>query len=591
MKLSKNSEYTLTQRYLIRNKDNEVIETPRKLFRRVAKSIAEVELQYGKTKQEVKILEREFFNMMTKLEFLPNSPTLMNAGTKLGQLSACFVLPIPDDIIGIFDAVKHAAMIHKSGGGTGFTFQNLRPKDDVVKSTCGTASGPLSFARVIDVATEVIKQGGKRRGANMGIQSCHHPDIAEFIISKEKEGVECPKCGWIVRNANTSALANFNLSVSCTDKFLEAVKNDDFYELINPRTGKVVRKEKARVTWNLLQTMSWKNGEPAVVFIDNMNRDNPTPTLGLFEATNPCGETPLLPYESCNLGSINLSSLFRKNKKNGDRIDWERLKKLTKLSVIFLDNVIDANHYPLPEIKEATLRTRKIGLGVMGWADLLIKLEIPYDSNEGVELAKKIMKFIRDEGIKTSEEIGATKGDFPAKSISIYADRPNMRNATITTIAPTGTISIIAGCSQSIEPLFAIITQRNVADSLGKNLKEVNPVVKELMQEKGYWNTSVEKALQGNQCIIIPQEIKEKVPTAHKVSPEWHVRMQAAFQKYTHNAVSKTVNLPEETDVDTIGKIYLMAHKLGCKGITVYRNGSRKYQLLESNDGACPSCD
>lgn len=574
IKLSKNAHFILAQRYLLKDENRELIETPAKMFRRVAKAIAEVELNYGATKKEAKDLERRFYNMMTKFEFLPNSPTLMNAGTNIGQLSACFVLPVGDDIDEIFSAVHYTARIHKTGGGTGFSFSRLRPKNDVVKSTGGIASGPLSFMQVFDVATEVIKQGGKRRGANMGILRVDHPDIQDFIIAKEKEGV----------------LKNFNLSVAITDKFMEAVKNDGDFDLINPRTKKVVKTLKARVIWNLLCFMSWKNGEPAVIFIDKINADNPTPEIGKIESMNPCGEQPLLPYESCNLGSINISKFYKN--RNG-KIDWIKLEKVVKLAVRFLDNVIDANRFPLPEIREITLANRKIGLGIMGWADLLIRIGLRYDSQEAVNLGEKIMKFIHDKAEEMSVELGETKLPFQNQPFSKFKDSRRRRNATLTTIAPTGTISLIADCSQSIEPIFAILQKRNVKDTLGANLFEINPSVKRSLQLKGLWNKQLEEAIAitgSSKCLSLPNEIKKFIVTSAEVSPEWHVKMQAAFQKFTDNAVSKTVNLPNSAEISDIEQIYLMAYKLGVKGITVYRDGSRKYQLLENADGKCPTC-
>jgi len=566
MKLSSNARYILQQRYLLRDENRNIIETPTQLFRRVARTIANVELKYGKSKSEVKALEREFYKMITRFEFLPNSPTLFNAGTELGQLSACFVLPVHDNLDDIFNAVHYTAKIFKTGGGCGFSFSRLRPKDDVVKSTGGVASGPLSFMQVFDAATNVIKQGGKRRGASMGILRCDHPDIFDFIVSKEKEGF----------------LKNFNLSVAITNQFMEAVENDTDFHLINPRNNKKVKTIKARSLWNLLITMSWKNGEPAVIFIDKMNEYNPTPEVGLIEATNPCSELPLLPYESCNLGSINLNKFYR-NRKNGDGIDWKKLKKVVRLTTRLLDNVIDANKFPLEQIKEATLGNRKIGLGVMGWADLLLQLGVRYDSVQAVALGKKVMKFIRDEGMQMSRELGKEKGSFPNKDKSIYKNEPFMRNATITTVAPCGTIALIANCSNGVEPIFALVQKRHVKGTLGKDLIEVNPAVKRSLELKGLWSLEMEEALakdgikdNGN----IPDKMKRAFVTSFDVSPEWHVKMQAAFQEFTHNAISKTINLPNHATINDIEKIYLLAYSLNCKGITVYRDGSRTNQLL-----------
>lgn len=573
--LSPNALFILQQRYLQRNENRDVVETPTQMFKRVAKAIADIELLYGKDKSFVKNLEKEFYNTMMRLEFLPNSPTLMNAGTKLGQLAACFVLPVEDDIDSIFNAVHYTAKIHQSGGGTGFSFSKLRPKGDVVKSTGGIASGPLSFMEVFNSATNVIKQGGKRRGANMGILRVDHPDIEDFIITKEKEGI----------------FSNFNFSVGITDKFMEAVVKDADFELINPRNKKPMKTIKARVIWNLLCYMSWKNGEPAVIFLDTINKGNPTPEVGELEATNPCGETPLLPYEACNLGSINLSKFIKKN--GTVKIDYDKLRKTVRLAIRFLDNVIDANKYPLPEIKEASLANRKIGLGVMGFADMLLYLGIKYNSPAALQIAEDIMKVILEEATKTSEELGKEKGNFPNKDKSIYKSKPFMRNATLTTIAPTGTISIIANCSYGIEPIFAVVQRRNVKETLGKDLIEVNPAVKRSLELKGLWNPEIEKTLvttQCKNCIVIPKEMKEALVTSAEISPEGHLKMQAAFQKYTHNAVSKTINLPAATTVNDIEAIYILAHKLGIKGVTIYRDGSRNYQLLTREDGSCPTC-
>lgn len=572
MNLSENAKYILKQRYLKKDENRETIESPRQLFRRVAKAIAEIDLRYGKTKEEVKKEETDFLNIMLKFEFLPNSPTLMNAGTDLGQLSACFVLPVEDDIDAIFEAVHYTAKIHKTGGGTGMSFSRLRPKDDIVKSTGGIASGPISFMTVFDAATEVIKQGGKRRGANMGLLRVDHPDIFDFIVLKEKEGV----------------LRNFNISIGLTKEFMEAVEKDLDFNLINPKTHKVSKTIRARALWNLIITMSWKNGEPGVIFLDKMNDTNPTPELGEIESTNPCAEQPLLPYESCNLGSINLS-MFVKNGK----IEWTKLGKVVRLSVRFLDNVVDANKYPLPQIEQMTLGNRKIGLGVMGWADMLLMLGIRYDSDQGIDLAKKIMQFIQKEGFQMSQELGKEKGNFPNKPKSIYKDLQYLRNATITTIAPTGTISIIANCSSGIEPIYAVVQRRNVKETLGKDLIEVNPAIRRSLELKGLWSPLMEDALKKTQCVkctLLPKETKDVVVTSAEIKPEYHVKMQAAFQEYTDNAVSKTINLPPDATPNDIEDIYLLAYKLECKGITIYRDGSRKHQLLTKEEGVCPVC-
>jgi len=589
VKLSRNAQFILSQRYLLKDEDGEVVETPTKLFRRVAKTVANVELNYGKTKQETKQLEKEFFNIIKKLEFLPNSPALFNSGTELSQLFACFALPVDDSLDGIFMGVYKSAKIFQTGGGVGYNFSNLRPKDDKVKTTQGVASGPLTFMNVYNEMCETIKQGSKRRGAMMGILNVNHPQIMDFIVAKEYEfsTVNCPNCG-AKNTVSKKILSNFNLSVGLDEKFMKALETDGDYSLINPRTKRVAQRIKARAIWNTLVTMSWKNGEPAVLFFDNINKTNPTPELGRLEITNPCSELPLLPYESCVLGSINLSKFIKLNGKT--KFDYEKLRKVVRLTVRFLDNMIDANKFPFDEIREVTLGNRKIGLGVMGWADALILLGIQYDSDEAVSLARQIMKFISGEGKQMSRELGKEKGNFPNKDKSIYKNEEYMRNATITSIAPTGTISIIADCSQSIEPVFALVQKRNVEESLGKTLLEINRAVKLLMIKRNLWNPETEEKLSSGSCIIIPKEIRKLVPTANDIAPEWHVKMQATFQEFVDNAVSKTCNLPNNTTIDDVEKIYLMAHRLGCKGITIYRDGSRKHQLLESNDGKCPTC-
>ena len=491
-----------------------------------------------------------------------NSPTLMNAGTDIGQLSACFVLPVGDSIEEIFDALKYMALIHKSGGGTGFSFSRLRPRGDIVRSTMGVASGPLSFMKIFDVATEVIKQGGKRRGANMGILRVDHPDIIDFITAKEKEGV----------------LTNFNISVGVTDEFMEAVENDGYYSLINPRNGAVVRRLKARAVFDLMATAAWKTGDPGLMFLDEINRRNPTPHVGVIESTNPCGEVPLLPYESCNLGSINLSKMVR----NGE-IDWEKIKRTVRTAVHFLDNVIDANKYPIPQVEKATKSNRKIGLGVMGFAELLIKLGVPYDSEEAIKTAEKVMSFISEEARKKSIELGEERGSFPNFSGSVWEKKgyKTVRNATVTSIAPTGTISIIAGTSSGIEPLFAVAFVRNV---MGTQLLEVNPVFEQIAKERGFYSTELISKITRTGSVQnlseVPPDIRRIFVTALEIAPEWHVRMQAAFQKYTDNAVSKTVNLPNEATIDDVRRIFLMAYKLKCKGITIYRYGSKAEQVL-----------
>ncbi len=618
LKLSINAIKVLESRYLLRNEKGEIIETPREMFYRTARYLALVDILYhedvydpkGKQKRrnldfsgkcdlsehELEMLRRafrvmnyrghmkvnfsdvlrilkdrwseiesvatEFYNIMVNRLFIPNSPTLMNSNTRLGQLSACFVLPVPDSIEGIFDAVKYAAMIHKSGGGTGFSFSRLRPKGDVVASTMGVASGPLSFMRVFDVATDVIKQGGKRRGANMGVLNVHHPDIVDFITSKDSEN---------------KVLSNFNISVAITDEFMEALVNDDYYALRNPRTGEEVKRIKARQVWNLIVTQAWKTGDPGIIFIDEINRRHPVKHLGEIESTNPCGEQPLLPYESCNLGSINLS-LFVEN----GEIKWDRLRKVVHTSVHLMDNVIDANNFPLPQIAETTRKSRKIGLGVMGWAEMLIKLGIPYDSEEAVKLGEKVMKFINDESHRASMKLAEKRGVFPAWEGSEWWKKGiKIRNATTTTIAPTGTISIIAGTSSSIEPLFAIVFVRKVLN--GEELLEVNPLFEEIAKKRGFYSEELMMKIARTgtlEDVDVPEDVKKIFRTSLEISPEWHVAMQAAFQKYVDNAVSKTVNLRNSASIDDVDKVYMLAYRLKCKGVTIYRDKSKSEQVI-----------
>ncbi len=568
MGLSLNALVVMKKRYLRRDKHGKVIETPRQVFERVAKAIAKGDEKYGKSKKEIEETERNFLDMLVNLEFLPNSPTLMNAGTKLGQLSACFVLPIEDSVESIFGTMRDAALVQKSGGGAGYSFSNLRPKEDVVQGIGGIAAGPLFFVHAFDSALRGIKQGMKRYSTNMGILRVDHPDILDFIMAKEKEGI----------------LSTFNLSVGVTEKFMKAVQRDGDYELINPRNDKVEKKMKARAVWNLIITMAWKNGEPGVIFLDRMNKYNPTPHVDKIQATNPCGEQPLLPHESCNLGSINLSKMV-----TNSRMSWKKLESTVRNAVHFLDNVVDLNKYPTEETEKMTKSNRKIGLGVMGFADMLIKLGIPYNSKKAVKMAKKVMKFIRDEGRKMSEELGKERGSFPNFKGSLWDKKgyKHMRNATVTTIAPTSNISIVAGCSSSIEPLFAISYIRNVASSLGQNLVETNPLFEQAAIQEGFYSEELMDEVLSEGSIQnlkdIPKKIRKFFVTAHDISPEWHVKMQAAFQRYTDNAVSKTVNFPHHTTPNDIENVYNLAYDLGCKGITVYRDGSRKQQIINNS--------
>ncbi|HLC01283.1 MAG TPA: adenosylcobalamin-dependent ribonucleoside-diphosphate reductase [Candidatus Bathyarchaeia archaeon] len=558
-KLTVNAMEVLKARYLLRDEQENITENPTQLFQRVAKAIAKVDAIFSEDQAQT---EETFFQMMAKLEFIPNTPTLFNAGTQIGQLSACFVLPVQDSLEHIFTTVKNMALIEQTGGGVGFDFSQLRPKGDIVKSTKGVASGPVSFMRVFDTATEVIKAGGKRRGAMMAILRVDHPDVIEFITAKQ----------------NPAFLSNFNVSVAVTDEFMQTLAADVEYWLINPRNKEKIKQLKAREVWNLIARSAWASGDPGVVFIDEINRYNPTPKVGRIESTNPCGEQPLLPYESCNLGSINLSRMVV-----DEQISWEKLRETVLNAVHFLDNVVDANVYPLKEIADITRANRKIGLGVVGFADMLIMLGNPYDSEDALKLGEQIMAFIEEEAHKKDVEIAKKRGSFPNFEGSIWKEKYSaFRNATVTTVAPTGTISIIAGCSSGIEPLFAVSFMRNVLS--GARLFETNYLFEQIAKERGFYSAKLfeEIARTGSVQKIdgVPDDVKRLFVTALDIAPVWHVKMQAAFQKSTDNAVSKTVNLPNDAKAEDVMEIYDLAWKLKCKGVTVFRYGSKPEQVL-----------
>ena len=565
VKLGPNALKVLEKRYLKKDDSGKPAERPEDMFARVAANIAEAEKNYGGGKAEVDEAARVFYGLMTRLDFLPNSPTLMNACRELQQLSACFVLPIEDTMESIFSTIKNTALIHQSGGGTGFSFSRLRPANDKVASTGGVASGPVSFMRVFNSATEAVKQGGTRRGANMGILRVDHPDILHFINCKR----------------GSDEYNNFNISVAITEDFMKAVEAGTEYSLLNPRTKEEVSRLNAAEVFQQIVDLSWRTGDPGIVFIDRLNRDNPTPHVGEIESTNPCGEQPLLPYESCNLGSVNLSNMVE-----GGALNWDKLRQTVHDAVHFLDNVIDMNHYPLDEIGKTTRSNRKIGLGVMGFADMLISMGVPYSSDEAVSVGREVMRFVDKEAKVASVALAEKRGVFPNWKGSVYDREGGMkiRNATVSTIAPTGTLSIIANCSSGVEPLFAVSYVRTVMDK--DELVEVNPKFEAVARERGFYSPELMKLIAHHGSVTdvaeVPEDVRRLFVTAHDITPEWHIKMQAAFQEHTDNAVSKTVNFGHDATPDDVAQVFMLAYKMDCKGVTIYRDGSKDDQVLST---------
>ena len=563
--LTKNAQKVLRERYLGKDTKGNVTETPEDMFRRVASSVANAERNFGASEEETEKITEKFYDVMTKGEFLPNSPTLMNAGRALGQLSACFVLPVEDSMEGIFDTIKETALVQKSGGGTGFSFSRIRGSGAIVSTTGGNASGPISFMTAFNAATETVKQGSVRRGANMGLLRIDHPDILEFI--------DCKK--------DNDKLNNFNISVGLTEEFMEKVQKGEEYSLVDPHTKEVTGSLNAKEVFDKIVDAAWKNGEPGIIFLDRMNEFNVVPSMGEIECTNPCGEQPLLPHEACNLGSINMSAMVKKAENGIYEVDYEKLRETVHTAVRFLDNVIEINRYPLEIIDKTTKQARKIGLGLMGWADMLLRLDLAYGSEDSLKLAEKVMSFIRTEGREASAKLAEVRGPFPKFEESIYKDGVPLRNGTITTIAPTGTLAVIAGCSSGVEPIFAYVFIRNVMET---EMIEINPILEEKLKERGLYTEEImhEIAKKGSLQNIegIPEDIKSVFVSAHDITPEAHIRMQAAFQKFTDNAVSKTVNFPKSATREDVASVYMLAYKTGCKGTTVYRNGSREEQVL-----------